>query len=134
MVYCKHCGKEFISEEITYCPSCGKSQNLAIAQAVVITQNKNPGFAVLIALIAGLFGFQGIGHIYTGKTAKGIVLLLIGWALGISIILVTIGGIIPMSIILGIGVLGYWIWQAYDANKLAKYYNEYLIQNGRSPW
>ncbi len=134
MVFCKHCGKEFGSEEITYCPSCGKSQHQAVTQSVVVTQNKNPGSAVLIALIAGFFGFQGIGHMYIGKTGKGIGLLIIGWVLGISMALSMIGGMIPLFIILGIVIFVYWIWQAYDVNKSAKYYNEYLIQNGKGPW
>jgi TM2 domain-containing membrane protein YozV len=67
---------------------------------MVVTQNKNPGAAVLIALIAGLFGFQGIGHMYTGKTSKGIGLWLIGWLMGIYIVLFTFGGVLPMTIIL----------------------------------
>ena len=133
MVYCKHCGKEFTSEEITYCPSCGKSQHQTITQSVVVTQNKNPGTAVLIALIAGFFGFQGIGHMYIGKTGKGIGLLILGWILAITMVISIIGGLISLFIILGIVIFAYWIWQAYDVNKLTKYYNEYLIQNGRSP-
>ncbi len=134
MVFCKHCGKEFGSGEITYCPSCGKFQHQAVTQSVVVTLNKNPGSAVLIALIAGFFGFQGIGHMYIGKTGKGIGLLIIGWVLGISMALSIIGGMIPLFMILGIVIFIYWIWQAYDVNKSAKYYNEYLIQNGKGPW
>jgi hypothetical protein len=136
MVYCKHCGKEFSADEIIYCPSCGKPQyqSQELTRPMVVTQNKNPGTAVLIALIAGFFGFQGIGHMYIGKTGIGIGLLLMGWFLGISIVLFTLGGILPMTILLGIIILAYWIWQAYDVNKLAKYYNEYLMQNGKGPW
>ena len=134
MVYCKHCGKEFAFEEITYCPVCGKSQTQAVVQPVVVTQNKNPGTAVLIALIAGFFGFQGIGHMYIGKTGKGIGLLLIGWVLAISMAIFILAGIIPMFILMGIVIFAYWIWQAYDVNGLAKYYNERLMQNGKGPW
>lgn len=134
MVYCKHCGKEFASEEITYCPACGKSQTQAVVQSVVVTQNKNPGTAVLISLIAGFFGFQGIGHMYIGKTGKGIGLLLIGWVLAISMVIFILAGIVPMFVLLGIAIFAYWIWQAYDVNGLAKYYNEHLMQKGKGPW
>ena len=71
---------------------------------------------------------------YIGKTGKGIGLLIIGWVLGISMALSIIGGMIPLFIILGIVIFVYWIWQTYDVNKSAKYYNEYLIQNGKGPW
>lgn len=91
----------------THMPSCGKSQHQAVNQSVVVTQNKNPGTAVLIALIAGFFGFQGIGHMYIGKTGKGIGLLIIGWVLGISMALSIIGGMIPLFIILGIVIFVY---------------------------
>ena len=43
---------------IKYCPSCGKPQHQTVTQSVVVTQNKNPGTAVLTALIAEFFGFQ----------------------------------------------------------------------------
>ena len=87
----------------------------------------------MIALIAEFFGFQGIGHMYigkTGKTGKGISLLILGWAFAIT----RIGGLVSLFIKLGIVIFAYWIWQAHDVNKLAKYYNEYLVQNGRGPW
>ncbi len=71
---------------------------------------------------------------YIGKTGKGIGLLIIGWVLGISMVLSIIGGMIPLFIILGIVIFVYWIWQAYDVNKSAKYYNEYLMQNGKGQW
>jgi len=30
--------------------------------------------------------------------------------------------------------IGLWIWQIFDAHKLAKYYNEYLRTHGKTPW
>jgi len=134
VVFCKFCGKDFPLEDVTFCPSCGKPQQLGASNILVTTQTKNPGTAVLIALIAGLFGLEGIGHIYLGQTGKGIGLLLIGWVLSASAFLLVIGGIIVVAVILGIGVFVFWIWQAYDANKQAKYYNEILLQNGKAPW
>lgn len=97
--------------EITYCSSCGKPQypSQEVTQPMVVTQNKNLGTAVLITLNACFFGFQGIGHMYIGKTSKGIGLLLIGWLVGIYIVLFTFGGVLPMTIILESIILSYWI-------------------------
>ena len=51
-----------------------------IASTVVSIQTKNSRTATIIALVAGFFGFNGIGHIYIGKTAFGEIML-IGWLL-----------------------------------------------------
>ena len=142
MVFCRNCGRQFSMEDATYCPFCGRQQlQLQLQQpiqsntnTVVTSLKKNPGTAVLIALIAGIFGFQGIGHLYLGKVAYGIGLLLIGWTIGIFAFLSLIGGGISMAVFLGIVSFAFWIWQAHNANKLARYYNEYLIQKGVTPW
>jgi TM2 domain-containing membrane protein YozV len=52
-----------------------------VAPTVVSIQTKNSGTATIIVLIAGFFGFNGIGHIYIGKTSFGIGLMIIGWIL-----------------------------------------------------
>lgn len=139
MVFCRNCGRQFSMEEATYCPFCGRQQQQqqpiqSNINTIVTSLKKNPGAAVLIALIAGIFGFQGIGHLYLGKVAYGIGLLLIGWTIGIFAVLSLIGGGISMAVFLGIVSFAFWIWQAHNANKLAKYYNEYLIQKGVTPW
>ncbi len=138
MVFCRNCGRQFSMEDATYCPFCGRQQQQQPIQSnintIVTSLKKNPGAAVLIALIAGIFGFQGIGHLYLGKVAYGIGLLLIGWTIGIFAVLSLIGGGISMAVFLGIVSFAFWIWQAHNANKLAKYYNEYLIQKGVTPW
>ena len=139
MVFCRNCGRQFSMEDATYCPFCGRQQQQqqpiqSNINTIVTPLKKNPGTAVLIALIAGIFGFQGIGHLYLGKVAYGIGLLLIGWTIGIFAVLSLIGGGISMAVFLGIVSFAFWIWQAHNANKLARYYNEYLIQNGAIPW
>lgn len=142
MVFCRNCGRQFSMEDATYCPFCGRQLLLLLllqpiqsnTNTVVTSLKKNPGTAVLIALIAGIFGFQGIGHLYLGKVAYGIGLLLIGWTIGIFAFLSLIGGGISMAVFLGIVSFAFWIWQAHNANKLARYYNEYLVQKGVTPW
>ena len=140
MVFCKNCGKELPSVDSVICPACGVAQR-EITPTVVSIQTKNSGTATIIALLAGFFGFNGIGHIYIGKTAFGIGIMIIGWLLAILTGL-GIAGLFDDSPEIGIGVLSfvgiaylaYWIWQAYDANKKAKYYNEYVKKNGKEPW
>ncbi|CAN5814978.1 hypothetical protein BH23THE1_BH23THE1_12420 [soil metagenome] len=143
MVFCKHCGKQIPMEDATYCPACGRLQTQQDqhpsptqhnVSTIVTTSTRNPGTAVLIALIAGFFGFQGIGHMYIGKIAYGLGLLLIGWTLGIAALLFLIGGVIAITVLLWIISFAFWIWQTHNANKLAKYYNEYLVQKGVAPW
>lgn len=44
------------------------------------TAAKDPTTAFIIELIAGIFGFLGIGHIYAEQTTRGVVLLVCWWA------------------------------------------------------
>ncbi|MBA2363462.1 MAG: zinc-ribbon domain-containing protein [Chloroflexia bacterium] len=41
---------------------------------------KDPTTAFIVELIAGIFGFLGIGHIYAEQTTRGVVLLVCWWA------------------------------------------------------
>ncbi len=129
MVFCRHCGRSFPSEDITYCPFCGKPQKdvsrFASPQPTPPASNKSPGKTLAIALLAGAIAFQGIGHLYVGKTKKGIALLVVGWILGGLAIL-----FFPLAIVSFV----FWVWQSYDAYKKAKHYNEYLARNGKGPW
>lgn len=145
MVFCRHCGKDIPDEETSYCPSCGKPQNdvPGVPGVVSPTQTKSPGTTLAIALIAGAFGFNGIGHLYIGKIKKGLGLMVAGWILialpALILPLVMISSeqpfllflFLPISIVIFVAL---WTWQAYDAYKQTKYYNEYLDNNGRAPW
>jgi TM2 domain-containing membrane protein YozV len=124
MVFCRNCGGDLPSDNSSYCPVCGKPQNTASA-VTMASQTKNVGSVIALALIAGIIGFNGIGHLYIGTVRKGIIILVIGWIiLGITILF------IPFGLI----YLFFWIWQAYDVNKSAKHYNEYILKNGKTPW
>jgi TM2 domain-containing membrane protein YozV len=124
MVFCRNCGGDLLSDNSSYCPVCGKPQNTATA-VTMAAQTKNVGSAIALALIAGIIGFNGIGHLYIGKIRKGIVILVVGW-----IILAITFLFVPFVLIYFI----FWIWQAYDVNKSAKYYNQYILKNGKTPW
>jgi len=105
---------------------------------------KNNGLSFLIAIIAGVFGFCGIGHIYIGKVLRGVLIMFIGWIpFGIGIIVFLsefisqndslIGGF-DLSMIFGIVYVVIWIIQALDANRLVKKYNKYLMANSKPLW
>jgi threonine/homoserine/homoserine lactone efflux protein len=64
--------------------------------------------------------------------------LITGWILGFLAYLGILGlyrndefAILGLA---GLAYLVYWIWQAYDANKKAKYYNDFVINNRKEPW
>jgi TM2 domain-containing membrane protein YozV len=128
MVYCTNCGQNIRSNNMRYCTSCGSPQS-NYQNSSTMTQNKNQRTVVLMALIVGFLGFEGIGHLYIGKTRRGITLLLIGWGLSISTALTSSIGLLSVTVLIGISFFAFWIWQTYDANKLAKQHNEFVIQN-----
>jgi hypothetical protein len=86
MVFCKNCGKELPSKESQICPACEVTQK-DIPTTIVTLSPKNSGTTTIIALVAGFFGFNGVGHIYIGKTKYGIGAMLLGWLLiGLTVI------------------------------------------------
>lgn len=57
------------------------------------TSSKDPNTAMIIEILAGYFGFLGIGYLYAGRTAGGLLRLFGWWAL----IFVGIFGSVMMS-------------------------------------
>jgi TM2 domain-containing membrane protein YozV len=79
--FCSDCGAE-ISAKAEICPKCGVRQQ---------STGKNPIIAVILNLI-----IAGLGHVYLGRTKRGIVLFLLtvfialismgaGWILGVIV-------------------------------------------------
>jgi TM2 domain-containing membrane protein YozV len=113
---------------------------------------KNPGTAALIAFIGGIFGLPGIGHMYVGKVGKGIGILILGLILyAVVIILATTGlaslglsnpdsagsaaaGVFGMLFILIIVYIVFFLWQIFNARKMAKKFNEIVRTTGKEPW
>jgi len=108
---------------------------------------KSPGTAALIAFLGGIFALPGIGHIYVGKVGKGIAIL-VG---GLVLYIISIFGIIyittpvysmPTGIVISvIGVIGLsiaylvlFIWQIFNARKMARKFNEVVKATGKEPW
>ena len=137
--YCSNCGERFdLNEEIKKCPKCGidlQKESIHTTSSVVNQlPYKSPGTAALIAFIGGIFGLPGIGHIYIGKVGKGIGILIAGIIIAALLVFITISFEIILSFILGIAYLALWIWQIFNARKLAKEFNESVRITGKEPW
>jgi TM2 domain-containing membrane protein YozV len=51
------------------------------------TQRYDPNTAFVVELLAGFFGFLGIGYMYAGRTNEGIIRLIVWWVfIGMSLI------------------------------------------------
>jgi TM2 domain-containing membrane protein YozV len=144
--FCDQCGNE-VSADAQYCLSCGRKRQVSIKSPApplvspappappVITESKNTGIAALLA-----FFLPGIGHIYVGRIASGLVILAAYYILMILAIVsfslgfFTLGVGFIFAILLGIGILAVWAWQLFNAYKLAKQFNAHVQQYGRAPW
>jgi len=67
---------------------------------------KSLGITILLAVLV-----SGVGHIYLGYIKRGIIILIVAIILAVSVPLFIP---IPYSWII---LIGYWLWQIYDAYK-----------------
>jgi hypothetical protein len=92
-------------------------------------------------------GVFGIGHVYVGRIGRGLVLIVISIAIHIPLVMgalllfpmlllsgAAFGALFIGVVLLGLINLGLWIWQGYDAYKLAKQFNAHVEQYGKPPW
>ncbi len=107
MKYCTQCGRAS-GMDINFCPHCGRMFDVAITEsAPVQTPNpyqrppeepagppqsfpvappwpdqiaggKSPETAFYLAILVGFLGIMGIGHLYLGKVARGLMFLVVG--------------------------------------------------------
>jgi TM2 domain-containing membrane protein YozV len=58
-------------------------------------RGRDPFIALILEVVGGFFGFLGLGWIYAGRPALGIVLLicywLLDWIIGLTLSIVTLG-------------------------------------------
>lgn len=161
--FCSSCGKELPHDNVAYCPNCGIATIVSssvhqgpVQQSPVFVQApyKSPGTAMLISLIAGLFGLLGIGHIYVGKLRNGILLLIGGLVLMGLIIACMLaynaaqiyaqygyysnnnsaGGLAFLGFVFSIAYFALFVWQIFDIRKQAKRFNEAVKTEGKEPW
>lgn len=55
------------------------------------SSTKDPSTAMVIEIMAGYFGFLGIGYLYAGRTAAGLLRLFGWWAFLVVAVLLAIG-------------------------------------------
>jgi TM2 domain-containing membrane protein YozV len=82
---------------------------------------KNAGIAAVLAFL-----IAGLGHIYLGLVTKGILYIVLSFVLWVL-------GIFTFGITWVIYII-FWLWQIYDAYKMANQYNSTVQQTGRAPW
>ncbi|MBI1663536.1 MAG: TM2 domain-containing protein [Nitrosopumilus sp.] len=92
---------------------------------------KSEGTTLVLAVVLGILGINGVGHIYVGKIGKGVWILigsLILLAIGIATVVFMVGYALIFVYIL------IWIWQIIDSKRICKEYNDYLRQTGKTLW
>jgi len=97
-------------------------------------QLKNNGVALVFAVILGLLGFMGIGHIYIGKVGKGLAYLISGF--------IVLGGGFTLTMFLSIMtfVIGMMIFiilfihQILSVRRDCNKFNDYFIRTKKKLW
>jgi len=84
---------------------------------------KNPGLAALLSIIPGL------GQLYDGRIARGLIFLVLGIPVATILAAIFFWTIVALFL-----PLIFWIWNIFDAYNLAVQYNRLLAQTGRPPW
>ena len=110
--YCSNCGAQ-IDANAEICPKCG----VRIFPAPTLTrtlpvERKSEGIAAVLS-----FFIPGLGQIYNGQISKGLVMIIAGFFIALSMILLI--GLILYPI--------YWIWNIYDAYSTAKKINAGIV-------
>jgi TM2 domain-containing membrane protein YozV len=161
--YCSNCGEKLDETlKIDECPKCHSAlhehfKHIETAPPRMVEQlpYKSPGTTALIAFLGGIFGLPGIGHIYVGKVGRGIGILITGlilYALTFMTIF-SVGflasieqpnapsdnasagiGALAGMLVFSIAYIILFIWQIFNARKLAKKFNEIIKETGKEPW
>lgn len=162
--FCSNCGKTLdLNQENKKCSKCGfdlqqQQVESSTSNTSIVDQlpYKSPGTAALIAFIGGIFALLGLGHIFVGKIGKGFGILVSGIIIYVLFVIMAVSlpgmlllGLVESSsgdagsgvmifiimFILGIAYLVFWIWQIFNARKLAKKFNELVrTKGGKEPW
>lgn len=106
MKYCSNCGSQ-IDANAEICPECGVRQTMEHTQQQIYHQ-KNSGIAAVLSFL-----FVGLGQIYNGEIAKGLIFIVCG-IICICLTLVYIGYIFYLIL---------WIFGIYDAYSTANKIN-----------
>ena len=123
---CPRCGAQN-ADHARFCHICGQplaGQSPAPQTTTAAKPLPDPSTAFVLELLLGLFGFLGIGWVYSGRTTLGIVML-IGWWV------IVIGG---LGGSLATGFLGCCVW--LPIHVVAPIVSALLIRNEleKNPW
>ena len=92
---------------------------------------KSEGTTLVLAIILGILGINGVGHLYVSKVGKGVAILIGSLILAIAGFATLFFGV---GVILLIIYFIIFIWQIIDSRNLCQEYNNYLLNNVRPPW
>lgn len=106
-----------------------------IDQVLLNTKIKNERTASLLAIIFGILGLPGVGHIYIGKVKRGIGFILLMMPVGA----LGVAGMVSAPFFF-ISFLGFpiwlvvFIWQLKEVKKLCTQYNEHFLKTKEELW
>jgi TM2 domain-containing membrane protein YozV len=138
-MYCGKCGNQLEAGD-SFCGKCGQNVgNVAGGPAAptVVVREKSEGAAAALSLL-----WSGLGQVYVGRIARGLGIMLAGFLLAFLGLFFIVGGaVVGGAAGLGVGaiiymvlLLAFWVWNVFDAYKLAKEYNDHLRATGNRPW
>lgn len=131
---CPYCATQ-IGASVRFCPNCGARllqqaraaqpaasiRPAAMAPAISDGGQKDPGLAFLLELLPGQLGFAGLGHIYSGQVARGVLLLVAYWVfvsfeIGLMALLVGFC-MLPLNLVIPI-LSAFWVRQELQKRRL----------------
>ena len=92
---------------------------------------KSEGTTLVLSIVLGLLGINGIGQIYVGRVGRGVAILLgsiVLFAVGIATVAIVVG------IVLLVIYFVIFIWQIIDARRLCQEFNRHVRETGKRPW
>ncbi len=119
---------------VSFCGNCGHELSKRAARVLGV-KSKDRGTTLVLAILLGLFGFYGMGHIYLGRAARGVAFLLTDWAVSIVGVVFMFTAILwPVGVMFFLVSVGLFFWQILDADSLVRHYNKVLEETGNVPW
>jgi hypothetical protein len=139
-----------LDEPQGFCDKCGTktghgAYGTAAPQQMICVREKSTGIAALLSFL-----WAGLGQIYVGQIGRGL-LMMIGYFLiaftGVFFVLAGglfgiftggffggLGGAIGGFVIFLAIMIALWVFNIFDAYKLANEYNDAIKATGRRPW
>lgn len=125
IVSCSYCGVRARLSD-SFCPNCGTRLS-SPAQPPARTQGsvqacapapalrepvRDPSVGFLLEILPGLFGFLGLGHMYSGQVARGVAFMLVYWAflfVELMLLMMVVGiCLLPFNLLIPIGS-AFWL-------------------------